>query len=269
VFRLDNGTVAKVWNDRDRAGILRLATFYQAVAHAGLPFRTPEILDVDGLGDAMFSVERELPGEPLFRATGESPSLDPARLGCVIDVLAALAAVHPTDEMKLLPILDESAPLWIEGGFNQALGALAQRRAVPRFEKSAAAVVERLDSMPVTASGLVHGDLIPANILIDDAGQVSAVLDFGFLTTVGPPAFDAILAANIFDMYGDERDATVAAMERLVADAFGYPPDETAVYLAAYALTTMNMYGSEEDGHYRWCVDVLNRPHILGALGLA
>lgn len=278
VFRLGNGTVAKVWNSRTEADIARLSSFYGAVARAGLPFLTPEIQDVGRLNEATFSIERELPGGPLFPDhTGQSPPRDPWRRQCVADVLAALAAVTPSDEMKLLPILDEPDPLWREGSFNGALGQLVTRRverslepasaAVPAIANLAATLAARLRAMDAGSDGLIHGDLIPANILVDDEGDIAAVLDFGFFSTVGAPAFDAAVAAAIFDMYGPGQDASCAAMEQLMRDTFGYPQEVLAVYLAAYAMTTMTMFGSsEEDGHFHWCAEVLRRPDVLGAL---
>jgi len=41
---------------------------------------------------------------------------------------------------------------------------------------------------------------------------------------------------------------------------------ETSVllaYRAVYALLTSNVYSTDgKDGHYRWCVEMLNRPEI-------
>lgn len=278
VFRLGNGTVAKVWNSRTQADIDRLALFYGAVARAGLPFLTPEIYDVGCLSDATFSVERELPGAPLFPDhTGGSPPLDARRLRCVANVLGALAAVNPTEEMKILPILDEPAPLWREGSFNDALGGLVRRRvklslqytreAIPAIEELSGALVARLSTIGTGSDGLVHGDLIPANILVDENGRVGAVLDFGFFSTVGAPAFDAAVTAAIFDMYGPAKEASCAAMEKLMRDTFEYPQELLATYLAAYAMATMTMFGvSEEDGHFHWCAEVLRRPDVLTVL---
>jgi aminoglycoside phosphotransferase (APT) family kinase protein len=184
-------------------------------------------------------------------------------------VLTGLAAVTPSEEMKLLPILDESDPLWLEGGFNQGLGRLVRRRversydqiavAIPGIGELADTVVAQLVTMDSGPDRLIHGDLIPANILVDEK-RVSAVLDFGTFSTVGAPAFDAAVTANIFDMYGPRNDDSCATLAKLMSDTFGYSPEVLAVYLAAYAMTTMTLFGpSEEDGHFRWCAEVLRR----------
>jgi aminoglycoside phosphotransferase (APT) family kinase protein len=47
---------------------------------------------------------------------------------------------------------------------------------------------------PVTA---IHGDLVPPNIHTDAAGRPVAVLDFGFYTTAGDPAFEAAVTAAV------------------------------------------------------------------------
>ena len=272
------GAVAKVWASRPRSEVLRLASFYRVLRSTNLPFHTPEIYDVGELSDATFSVERELPGTPLSPdRPGHSPALDPSRLRCIIDVLEALAAVEPTIEMKQLPVLDESTPFPGKETFNDALAHLVTRRVTQVIGESTSAtsdvaalthaVTQRLAVMPPGPQGLVHGDLIPANILITENGQVAAVLDFGFFTTIGSPAFDAVVTANIFDMYGPNSAINRHEMERLVDDTFNYPPEALTVYLAAYALATMTLFGSSQrDGHFRWCSEVLQRPNVLEVL---
>jgi hypothetical protein len=89
----------------------------------------------------------------------------------------------------------------------------------------------------------------------------------GFFSTVGPPAFDAALSANIFDVYGHNRVKSLRAVEQLIEETFAYPFDKLATYRAAYALATITMFGStEQDGHFHWCVEVLRRPEVIGAL---
>ena len=94
----------------------------------------------------------------------------------------------------------------------------------------------------------MHGDLIPANVLVDEAGRPSAVIDFGFLTTAGDPAFDAAVTASIFDMYGPAARATEARLDaRLDVD-----PERAGVHRAAYAVVTATCFSpTGEDGHFR------------------
>jgi Phosphotransferase enzyme family len=278
VFTLGDDTVAKVWNSRKEHEIVSMAAFYDALLGADLPFLTPKILSIGRLGNFTFSIERKLPGRPLFPDhTGQSPPLDKQTLTCVATVLKALAAVAPSSEMKILPVLDDPDPLWQDGSFNSSLCQLVSRRvarsltytavAISNIEALAAALVNRLSTMEPRGDGLIHGDLIPANIHVNEHGGVAAVLDFGFFTTVGDPAFDAAVTANIFDMYGPNKQVSYTVMEGMIRDAFGYSQDVISVYTAAYAMATMTLFGSSEaDGHFHWCAEVLRRPDVLRAL---
>jgi aminoglycoside phosphotransferase (APT) family kinase protein len=115
----------------------------------------------------------------------------------------------------------------------------------------------------------VHGDLIAANVLVDDAHRPSAVLDFGFLTAVGDPAFDVAVTSSVHDMYGPHARTTEERLEAVFADRFDHDPARLDVHRAAYALVTATSFGAGgEDGHFAWCVAVLRRPRVRRALGL-
>lgn len=161
--------------------------------------------------------------------------------------------------------------------FPDALNALAQRRlarfrtvldaAVDELDRKAAALTRRLHQIGTGRHAVVHGDMVPANVLVDPAGRPTAVLDWGFLTTEGDPAFDAAVAASLFDMYGDEALATELELYRRVEKQFGYDRSALLVYRAAYSLITANAYDAEgADGHFAWCVAGLNRPDVVEAL---
>ena len=285
VVDLGGDLVAKIWHRRTAGEAEALRAFYDALADAlaaaNAPFATPRILQVLCLEGQVATVEPRLSGRPLWTpGEGGSPALDDEDVACVADVLAALAAVDPTADMAVLPVLDGEPPFAAHAvPFTQSLAALVERRVersrgpmsarLPELDDVAAAVVGGLNGLAPGPSRLLHGDLIPANILVDDASRPLAVLDFGFMTTVGDPAFDAAITASIYDMYGSRAAETEAVLDEAVADRFGYDPRRLAVYRAAYALATSTCFSaSGSDGHFEWCMRVLERPAVREALGL-
>ena len=89
---------------------------------------------------------------------------------------------------------------------------------------------------------VVHGDLCGANILVDDHLEPMSVLDFGFLSTLGDPAFDASITSAIFEMYGPHAHELDEQLITTMQRAFGYGRDTLLAYRAAYALLTSNAY---------------------------
>lgn len=259
VIALGPDLVAKVWHRRSAAELSTLQRFYTAVSSAGLPFATPSIHSVVAVDDRWATIEVRLPGVPLTH----DPT--PAAVSAVTTVLAALAAVEPTPEMGILPILEGETPFETTP-FAWSLARLVERR-VKRFHTPLAAVlpnldrltescISRLEALPEPKPALVHGDLIPMNIHVDNAGNPVAVLDFGFLTAAGDPTFDAAITASIFDMYGPQ----AAKTEAILDDALAADPERRAIYRSAYALTTANCFSaSGSDGHFAWCIRMLER----------
>lgn len=274
VIDLGDDLVAKIWQRRSAADLESLRTFYDAVAGAQPEVRTPRILRVLDLDGQRATVEPRLDGRPLWTADGESPTLTDADVACVVDVLAALAAVDPTPDMGVLPVLEGEEP-FEPGDFGRSLAQLVERRVarfrapllarLPDLDELVKAVVAGLESLEPGEEGLLHGDLIPANILVDE--HPPAVIDFGFLTTVGDPAFDAAVTASIYDMYGPRARQTEAVLDEAITDRFGHAAERLALYRAAYALTTGNCFSaSGSDGHFDWCVRMLERPDVRAAL---
>lgn len=265
VIALGPDLVAKVWHRRSAAELSTLQRFYGAVGAAGLPFATPSIHSIAEVDGKWATIEARLPGSPLTH----DPT--PSAVTGVSTVLAALAAVSPTPEMGILPIL-EGEPPFGTAPFASSLARLVERR-VARFRAPLAAVltdldalttscISRLEALPEPKPALVHGDLIPMNIHVDESGNPVAVLDFGFLTAVGDPAFDAAITASIFDMYGP----WAAKTEAILDEALATDPYRRSLYRAAYALATANCFSaSGSDGHFAWCIRVLQRRDVREA----
>ncbi|MCA6095936.1 aminoglycoside phosphotransferase family protein [Streptomyces sp. SCA3-4] len=278
VYRLDDGMVAKVWGERSAQELRRLGRFYAHLDQAGLPFATPlyhEVLEVFGKA---VTVERHLPGVPLDDKRFSGPQEWPTVLSCLGTVLGAFAEVPDAPELRDLPVMAEKRALWDgSASWSQALSTLVDDRAdrfgdqlrakAADFDTKLAQLHRALATLDDVRPALVHGDLIPGNILVGADGAPAAVLDFGFFSTAGDPAFDAALTASIFDMYGTDAQDTEARIDRELNTRFGHPPDRLALYRSAYAVITSNAYDPlGQDGHFQWCADTLNRPSVSEAL---
>ena len=273
VYRLDDELVAKVWHDRDAARLRPLAAAYAELAGAGLPFATPRIEQIDTVAGRTVSIEHRLTGVPLSDLFADGTVSVPDAYRLVLDVLAALATAPAGPAVTALPVLGEAdSPWWPGARWGQVLAAVLARRisrfggqlraAVPGFDELVAATVRRLAELPDRRGGLLHGDLCLPNVLVAD-GRVSALLDWGLLTTRGDPAFDAATFAAFFDMYSPRAAEHTRALTEAVCRRFGHPPELLALYRAWFALVGANLYDPlGRDGHFAWCVRTLTDPWL-------
>ncbi|MEV0385626.1 aminoglycoside phosphotransferase family protein [Nonomuraea sp. NPDC050643] len=274
VYRLDDGMVAKVWSGRAPADLDLTRQVYADIARHRLPFSTPEILEIEEREGVLVTYERELAGSPLRpdSAVREAGRDLPAKeTDALLTVLRGLAAVPGTEAMRRLTVQGDDRPLWRgHTRFPDALAAVVERAArrhgdllaahVPDLAALVVRTAGALRALPGTPVTVIHGDLVPPNVHVDDAGRPVAILDFGFFTTAGDPAFEAAITAAVWDMYGPHAEEHVAALTRLFAAELGHAPRTLALYQQAYALTTYDLFSSDgSDGHFRWCAALLNR----------
>ncbi|MDT0446679.1 phosphotransferase family protein [Streptomyces johnsoniae] len=283
VHRLDGGLVGKAWTGPHGAGgrrLSRLSAFYEELAAQHLPFATPRIVARHEHRGTAVSIEHELSGTPLTEAHGLS---DATVEEATATVVTALAGTEAGPAARALSALGEDTPLWAgHADWPTALAALVRRRAaafhpvlaaaVPDFDTTLDRLLHRLERLTGRGArggeAIVHGDICPENLLVDGAGRVTAVLDWGFFTTAGDNAFDASTAAGFRDMYGPEAARRDAALLRRF-EALGHDRERLLIYRAAYAVAGANAYGADgKDGHFAWCAAALRRDDVRAALGL-
>ncbi|MFD5461318.1 aminoglycoside phosphotransferase family protein [Kitasatospora sp. NPDC127059] len=280
VYGLGDGRVAKVWSGRPPADFALTRQVYADIARHPLPFSTPEVLDAEDHEGVLVTYERELPGDSMrvdsARAAHER-EVPTRHSDALLAVLRGLASVPGTDAMRRLTVQGDDRPLWRDhDSFRDALAALVARAAarhgaalaacVPDFEAGVERTRKALRFLPDAPVTAIHGDLVPPNIHLDAAGRPVAVLDFGFYTTAGDPAFEAAVTAAVYDMYGPHAEEHTAELTELFARELGYTSETLTAYQAAYALTTYDLFGLDDrDRHFRWCAEQLRRNAVFSA----
>lgn len=278
VYRLGEGVVAKLWSGRPPADLELTRQVHADIARCPLPFATPRILDAEERDGVLVTYERELTGRPLRPDSAAAPperDLPTRETDALLTVLRALATVPGTEAMRRLTVQGDDRPLWqghTQGHtrFPDALAALVRRAArrhghvlaarVPRLAARVESTARSLEELPDTPVTAVHGDLVPPNVHVDGAGRPVAVLDFGFFTTAGDPAFEAAVTAAVWDMYGPHAEHHTATLTHLFAAELHHDAGTMALYQSVYALTTYDLFSPDgSDGHFRWCAALLNR----------
>ncbi len=289
VYALADGSVAKVWQRQSSATLERLGAFYGGLDAAGLPFATPLIHEIRAVDGVPVTVERRLGGRPLQAVFEATPPPERA-LRTFVDILAALSDIEPPAAAWDLSVMDEPLPFHQGGSgsgrsWPEALVRLLDRRVavfgshlrsvLPDFDDLLGCVVAGLRCLPPAGPGsyaprVIHGDLCPPNLLVDDDLRVISVLDWGYLTTAGDPAFDASLAAGFFDMYGPHARAVDDRLTGWMTGELGHQLERLHLYRAAYAIAAAHAYDpAGSDGHFAWCVGQLRRADVRSSLDLA
>lgn len=188
---------------------------------AGVGIPVAEVLWAEG-GASPVVVQRRLPGRMLSEVADPSE----VTLGSLAGVLRAIHSLPaPGGFGNLTADLTGDSPTlsaWFVDDVRDEVGALEdppldERR---RLEKALAALEAARPLLDRQAPGLVHGDIQPSNVLVDDDGRVSGILDWEAAKS-GPPAFDL----GWWDWYSSHR-ATPWPTERLI-ERYGDVPEGT------------------------------------------
>ena len=275
VYALDEQTVAKVYRQAPGPDEAFTAVLTQ-VASAGLPYGTTTPLGSVFLGGGGRAfLERRFHGRLLDACYDVDAGLVDDRVPtALVSVLGPLAEVRPA--LATTTVLGGLVVDYIQQSWSQALGGVLTTRLttyggqlrsrVPGLDGLVAGVGGMLRARTGEPASIQHGDICGANVLVDADCRPVALIDWGFLTLLAEPAFDAALAAAFLDMYGPHAVETDRRLRAVFADAFGFPSELLLTYQALYALIGSNAYSDDgRDGHFEWCVRTLNRADVRAA----
>jgi aminoglycoside phosphotransferase (APT) family kinase protein len=283
VFDIGNALLAKVWIKKSYGEVAQLRSFYSQLREKHLPFATPRIHEVlESQDGSVISIEDRLSGvsiKSILEGSSADEVLYKKGMDAVVMVVESLGAIGDIPVTRELSLLGERS-LWTPNStWNTVLGEIVNLRAnrykavleksVRNFEQKVTRLVALLNALHISRVGVVHGDICPENVLVDEATTTPiSLLDFGFLTTSADPFFDAIISILIFDMYSPHRQKARESLWNRYSQNLGQPfRDIYPLYKAAYALMTSNAYSEDgNDGHFRWCVDILNDEETRKAL---
>jgi aminoglycoside phosphotransferase (APT) family kinase protein len=269
VYALDEHRILRRWKvGSPDEHVTRLLDI---LAAAGLPFATPEILDVGCDDGGWFSIERRLPGRPLLdvlRAVTGEPRRRALRSYAVAAV-ALRAVVFPGHEFG--PLFDQAAqqPTW-PIALRTLLRAAAERcrmtveRQVPTLS-DVLADCERLsdDVADLTAPAFVHGDFFPGNVLVSPEGAVSSLIDIGPLTALaGDPRVDHVGATEFLTIRAHQPNDPVVVRAAIASELGETINSQAADLYRLYHALRFAPLAPPTSPMQIWCLRNLQAPRL-------
>ncbi len=263
VYALDDDRVLRVFGPgATEAKIDSLRLFYETLDVSDVDFAVPDVLESGRQDDLVYSLESRLPGRDLSAALGDL-SFE-ARTRALRDLARVAGEVRRlrrgfNDYRELLADNPLSRDSWSLFLIDRALRTLHTSRTlltrdVPDLDR----VLDRWKADVHTLVGspepeLVHGDFFPGNVLVDDSGKLTAVIDFSPMTISGDWRLD-VTGAEVFLELGDvDRLDDRQIVEHELNDRYDVPADVIDVYRRYYALY-FSFAGGDDPPLYEWCV---------------
>ncbi len=263
LYDIGGGRVLKIHNGRqEREYLPQLQRFTEQLQGYAFPFAVPLIYEYGTFRDVHFHVERRLPGQDFAEVFPRLTA--PERRSAIesfLDGLPPLHAVHlphlpfgePLNEAE--EITSDTWPNYlrarIEATLTQSYADLQEDlveldRILERFYRE-------LSDLPLRPRKcLVHGDYFPGNVLCDERGTLTAVVDFSPLTLIGDPHVDLAGAYYFWRIYDFVTEADYEYLRAQIDARYGHCSwKRIDLYYTFYSLRFSDCKVS--DNHtYRW-----------------
>ena len=269
VYALDAERVLRVYErGADCDYVERLRTFYESLSAHDLPFEFPVVLEIDELDGILFAIERRIHGDRMTDflkvETGEARTRS---LVSYVDTANRIQEL-PCDEDKFGELLLSKPvrrPGWAEYLAARAHDSLSRGEAdfsedVPGLANIVGEWEKDLGLLSdVTAPSLVHGDYFPGNVMVDERGQVIAVIDFSPMSVAGDPRLDGLCALIFIEVDRGYQPGDSETVRQLITERHG----EAVLRLGDVYRTYYSLYFSpvkrSDPKLYAWCVENLTR----------
>lgn len=281
VYAYDDNKVVKLYNDMSDSNKQRiLKGFYSKIDSSSLSYELPFIYDTFEENGILVTIEKRIEGNNLQSMLSkmnyiEQNNMMETYLNANIELKSV--KIKPNLEGYILFNDQQISSLNINSWFDLLKEEIFRKqkelesylkRDVVNYDAKVKQLVEILSLGYEGEYSLIHGDFYPGNVMINESGKVTGLIDFGLMTMYGDNLFDIAIGWVCFDMYNELNANIYERYLNIIISTLGEDVRKRLYfYVLIYSYISANFYSPNcEDGHYQWCVKNLNNKNYWEAL---
>jgi aminoglycoside phosphotransferase (APT) family kinase protein len=263
IYALGTSRILRIPNADPGAEVVLRA---QAEFTAGLPpmpFALPVVRDIGYHEGTLYSIEDRIPGRSMAEIL---PELDGERrrtaLAAYLAVAEAMVAMRTEgdygDLLLAQPLKRAHWGEYLAARLQGFADNAALASDIPDLEAIVGRLTARLLALPDPEKCVVHGDIWPPNVMMDDDLRVTGLIDFSFTTRVGDSVMDlagAVYFLQIANPQGPEDNAFL--MDLIEARHGPAVRDRFGLYAVWFAFSFA--FNPEMTVVYAWCLDLIRQ----------
>jgi putative membrane protein len=269
IYALNEEQVVRCYRaGTDRRRVEVRAAFYHGIARSDVPFKLPLVESIDVVDGSLYSIEQRIPGTSLTTALGALDGTERRRAltnyATAVEHIQSVA-LDDREFGELLadaPIKRRAWPAFLVDRAERALvaGQLVMKPDVPQLDDVLAAFREGTARVSnVVEPRLVHGDYFPGNVMVDERGAVTGILDFSPLTVAGDPRLDLAGALIFLEVVAPYRPEDSTIVEDVITARHGHAVTTVIELYRIYYSLYFSATKEFDPELYRWCVSNLTK----------
>ncbi len=268
IFNYSEEKVLKIWFRGNKHRLKNRKKLYETVQKQ-IQVPVPEIYNVAQFGDLTYTIEKKIMGQPGHLAyAASSNEIQKKLLDNYFDLLQELKFVSINGQYGQL-VADSHEKIQTTT-WNEYIKIKLQKT-LEKTTRNPDHNIKNLDQLfdkffkeewprinKNVAKNLVHGDLFLENIMVNQQGQVTGLLDFGSLSLIGDHLID-VAALTYTVTISDEVDKTAETyLLKKTKQKYSNKLKLIRVYTLFYCLLFINSL-TYDPRTYAWCIKNLQR----------
>ncbi len=226
-----------------------------------MPFAVPRVLEIKYVEGVLVAIEDRIAGRSLAEIL---PELDGDRrtraLAAYLETAEAMAGVKAEGEYGDLLVPEPQRSLHWGDYLAKRLEGFAADEVLVREVPGCAAIAARLKAqllaLPDPEKRIVHGDIWPPNVMMDEDLRVTGLIDFSFTTRIGDTLMDLAGAAQFIRVGNPHAAEDFEYLSGLIeARHGGKLRERIGLYGVWFAFSFA--YAHEEPVVFPWCLAMI------------